>query len=167
MTVIINIGRRLPKSWCRRLVHKTKGFVSFQENIWIMINQSLNLAKKKAVKDGRLTFIIKKDKESEDLNYEINWTTVIIRGTEEQEREEYEESLQLYKQLKNVFKKDIPQNDYMKTHFKSKILSSDKIEDAYSKGYGAMSDSNIANKLLEMGILTHVEWLKDFDSRDL
>jgi len=54
----------------------------------------------------------------------------------------------------------------MKKHFKTRVLSQMKIDDAYKKGYGAMEDNNIANKLLEMGILTHIEWIKDFDTRD-
>ena len=50
--------------------------------------------------------------------------------------------------------------------FKTKLLPQEKVTEAYKKGYGAMKDNNIANKLLEMGILTHMEWIKDFDTRD-
>ena len=103
----------------------------------------------------------------EDLHNQIEWIKIIIQGTEEQEKEEYEEALQLYQPLNKLFKKELPKDDNMAKHFKSKVLSQVKVDDAYKKGYGAINDNNLANKMLEMGILTHVEWIKDFDSRDV
>ena len=67
--------------------------------------------------------------------------------------------------MENKFKKDFPVDDNLAKMFKSKLLSVSKIKDAYTKGYGAMEKNNIANKLLEMGILTHIEWNKDFETR--
>jgi len=167
MTLKIMIGRRVPKSWFRRTAKKLGGLISFQENIWLMINQSLTLAKKKANADGRLTFVMTKDRENEDLNYYIEWLKIIIQGTEEQEKEEYEETLQLYGPLGKVLKKkEMPKDSRFSKHFKTKILTTTQVQEAYKKGYGAIQDNNMANKLLEMGILTHVEWIKDFDSRD-
>ena len=166
MTVIIHIGRRIPKKWFKRLANKAKGFMSFQENIWIMIKQSLQTAKKKSGQVENLNVVMTTKFESEDLNYQIEWMEVHVQGTPEQEKEEYDKAQNLYKKLGAQFKKDIPINDDMKKHFKTSVLSSMKIDEAYREGYGAMEDNNIANKLLEMGILTHIEWVKDFDSRD-
>jgi len=167
ITLKILIGRRLPKSWFRRTAKTIGGLISFQENIWIMINQSLSLAKKKANADGRLKFVMSKDRESEDLHYYIEWLKIIIQGNEEQEKEEYEETMQLYGPLNKVLtKKEIPKDERLSKHFKTKILSTAQVEQAYKKGYGAIQDNNLANKLLEMGILTHVEWIKDFNSRE-
>ena len=61
MTVLINVGRRVPRSWFRRTAKKIGGLISFQENIWVIMNQSLNLAKKKANADGRLKFVMTKN----------------------------------------------------------------------------------------------------------
>lgn len=167
MTVLINIGRRVPKSWFRRTAKKIGGLISFQENIWIIIGQSMQLAKKKANASGKLKFVMTKDRESEDLHYFLEWIKIVIQGTEKQEKEEYDETMQLYGPLNKVLgKKEIPKDDRFSKHFKTKILSSAQVQDAYKKGYGAIQDNNLANKLLEMGILTHVEWIKDFDNRD-
>jgi len=166
MTVITKIGRRVPKSWFKRTATKAKGLLSFQENIWLMVTQSFKIARSKAnASDTGIKFEIIKDRESEDLHYEIEWMTIIIQGTEKQEKEEYEEAQMLYKNVAKHMKKEIPKDPTMQKHFKTKILSSEKVKDAYKKGYGAMHDSNMANKLLEMGILTHIEWKKDFDDR--
>lgn len=165
MTVMINIGRRVPKRWFRRQADRVKGLVSFQENIWVIIKQSLNLAKKKANTSGTINFILRIDHENEDLNYNIEWIKIIIQGDEKQEEEEYKEALQMYQPLAKIFKKEMPTDEVMKKHFKTKMLSDIKVDEAYEKGYGAISDKNISNKLLEMGIMTHIEWIKDFDSR--
>ena len=142
------------------------GLLSFQENIHIIVKQSLNLAKKKANHVGTLKFVITKDKESEDINYDLEWLHVMIQGTKAQEQEEYDESMRLYSTMKNHFKKDLPEtNNNMLKKFKTKKLNGVKLEDAYKKGYGAMGDNNIANKLLEMGIITHIEWVHDYDDR--
>lgn len=165
MTVIVHVGRRVPTSWFRRGAARIKGLMTFQENIWQMISQSLNLAKKKAVADGRMIWVISREKEPEDMNYQLEWIKVKIQGTKEMEEDEYKDSLKLYDKLSKAFKKDFDVDSNLAKHFKSKFLSPSKIEDAYEKGYGAMENNNISNKLLEMGILTHIEWIKDFDTR--
>jgi hypothetical protein len=165
MTVLIHIGRRLPRSWYRRHAAKIKGLMTFQENIWQMICQSLNTAKKKALADGRMKFVITRETENEDMNYQLEWRKVTIQGTPEMEEEEYNDSLKLYDKLSKSFKKDYEVDDRLSKHFQSKLLSPVKIDDAYKAGFGCMENNNISNKLLEMGILTHVEWQKDFDTR--
>jgi len=145
------------------MVEKSKGFISFQENLWLIINQSLNLAKKQANKAGTLdAFVITREDENEDMHYKIEWVKVIIKGTPEQEKEEYEDSMKLYKNLDKIFKKDMEIDDAMKKHFKTKLLSSVKVEEAYKKGYGAIGNNNLANKILEMGILTHIDLIEDY-----
>lgn len=168
MTVIVQIGRRVPRNWFKRTAKRAGGLVSFQENIWLMVQQGINLAKKKANAGGQIKFIRTKFDEKEDINFKIEWVKYMIQGTKEQEEEEYTESKDgLYKQLNKHLKKEIPESDAMKKHFKSKFLSQDKIDEAYKAGYGAMSDMTMANKLLEMGILTHIEWVKDFETREV
>lgn len=165
MTVIINVGRRVPKSWFRRQANKAAGLLTFQENIWLIILQSLNLAKKKANASGKAKFVSTKEYEDEDMNYQLEWIKIKIQATEEVEEEEYNESMQLYHPLGKILKKDFPKNDRMKSHFKTKVLSKAQVEEAYKKGYGALNDNNMANKLLEMGILTYVEWIPDYETR--
>lgn len=167
MVVLINIGRRVPRSWFRAGLNKAQSILSFQEHLWIIITQSINLAKKKAsASNTGVTFVVTKDSEKEDLNYEIQWLRVTIQGTKAQEEEEYNEAMGLYQPLGKILKKDLPSDERLKQHFKTKILTNEKVEEAYKKGYGAVSDNNLSNKLLEMGILTHIEWVHDYDSRD-
>jgi len=167
MTVVVHIGRRVPRGWFKRTATKAKGLLSFQENIWLIIKQSMSMAKKKANASGKIKFVITNDNEIEDLNYMIEWMVIIIQGNEEQEKEEYEEANEMYSTLGTLFKKDMPKDERLQKHFKTKILNSSKVEEAYQKGYGASKGSSIADKMLEMGILTHVEWNKDFDSREV
>jgi len=155
----------VPKSWFRRQASRIGGLISFQENIWLIIKQSLQMAKKKANASGKISFVMTQDRESEDMNYDIQWIKITIRGSKEMEKEEYEDSLKLYDPLNKIFKKQLPKDERLSRQFKTKVLSGAKVDEAYKKGYGAMSDKNVANKLLEMGILTHIEWVQDFDSR--
>jgi len=166
MTVIVNIGRRVPKKWFARQASKVMGLINFQANLWIIIRQSLGLAKKKANASKTLDFIMTSKREQEDLHYEIEWICIVIRGTREQEEEEYKDTMKLYDGLSKIFKKDYPVDANMAKHFKTKILNMTQVQEAYKKGYGASEGSTIAQKLLEMGILTHVEWVDDFDNRE-
>ena len=165
MSVIMHIGRRIPKKWFKRQMSRAAGLLSFQENFWVMVNQAFSLAKRKCNQSGKGTWVQTKEMESEDLHYQIEWLKIIIRGSEEFEKEEYEEAQKFYCAFDKHFKKELKTDANMKKHFKSKVLNAVKIEDAYKKGYGTMGSNNIANKLLEMGILTHLEFVKDYDLR--
>jgi len=165
MTVVFHVGRRVPKSWYRRTASRVKGLMTFQENIWQIIEGSLKKAKKKADGHSDVVFKLLKEEESEDLHYKLQWRKVIIKGTPAVEEEEYTDILNMYSDLGKVMKKDFPVDDKLAKHFKSNILSPKKVEEAYKEGYGAMKNNNMANKLLEMGILTHAEWNKDFETR--
>jgi len=167
MTLVVHVGRRVPRAWFKRQANKVKGLITFQEHLWTMIKQSLSLAKRKANESGKITFVLTTDREDEDMNYQIEWLKVTIQGTPEQEKEEHEDTLKLYGPLNKVFKKDIPKDNNMSKHFKSKLLSPAKIDEAYKKGYGSIGEDNIANKMLEMGILTHIELIDDYDSRQI
>lgn len=167
MTVKVNIGRRVPNSWFRRTAVKVKGLMTFQENIWQIIKTSLKKAKRKADADDRILFHMSYDDENEDLHYKIEWIKIIIKGPYEMELEEYEETMKLYDGLKSLFKKDLPKDDNLSKMFKTKMpgMTEEKVRDAYRKGYGSVGESNISNKLLEMGIMTHVEFVNDHDLR--
>jgi hypothetical protein len=166
MTVIVHVGRRVPKQWFKRTARLTAGFVSFQTNIWLMIKQSLQLAKKEANRLGTLSFVLTTEYEVEDSTNQIEWMKVIIQGTKEQELEEYEESLRMYSPLGNILKKQVDVKGGQQKFFKSKLLNDIKIKEAYDKGYGAANDNNISNKLLELNILTHVELIDDYSERE-
>ena len=166
MTVNVKIGRRIPRNWFKRQAVKAKGLLSFQENIWIMIKQSMELAKKKAHAAGTLEFSKTMSQEIENLHYQFEWIEIVIRGTIEQEQEEYNDTLKLYDSLGSILKKELPKDDNLSKHFKTKKLNIGQVSEAYEKGYGATKDKSMASKLLEMGILTHVELIKDHDIRN-
>jgi hypothetical protein len=164
---VISIGRRVPRSWFRVGINKVQSVISFQEHLFSIIKQSLNLAKKKANNSNTgIVFVMTTDKEIEDLNYQIDWLKCIIQGTKEQEEEEYNEAMGMYKPFGKIFKKDMPKDDRLLKVFKTKLLSQEKVDEAYIKGFGSVSDNNISNKLLEMGILTHIEFIKDYETRE-
>lgn len=167
MTVIVMVGRRVPKSWYRAGVQKIKGIFSFQEHIWSIISQSFNLAKRKAnASNSGINFVVHRPhREDEDLNYQLEWIKVIIQGTREQEEEEYNEAMSMYLQFNKILKKESFKGEEMTKYFGTAMLSPTQLNEAYEKGYGAVGDNNIANKLLELGILTHIEWVDDCDTR--
>jgi Ni,Fe-hydrogenase I large subunit len=168
MTVMINVGRRVPRSWFRAGINKVQTVLSFQEHLWAIIKQSLNLAKKKAnASNTGIKFVITNETEAEDINYQIDWIKVIIQGTKEQEEEEYNEAMGMYAPFGKILKKEVLGETNLKKTFKTKMLSPEKIQEAYLKGFGAVGDSNLSNKLLEMGILTHIEKIDDFGSREV
>jgi hypothetical protein len=162
MTVIVKIGRRVPRNWFKRSAHKMRGLMTFQENIWIMIDRSMTLAKKKANQANTLTNFIKKTfRESENINYDLEWIEITIKGDPDQEMEEYEEAMQMYKSLGQVLKKDIETNEEMKKRFKTNRLTPKQINEAYSAGYGSMENDSIAQKLLDLGVITYIEKLEN------
>jgi len=167
MTLIVRMGCRQPKNWFKRTASKVGGLVSFQTNLWEMLKQSMRMAKKKCNSSGKGKWVETKKLENESLHYNIEWLEITVQGTKEFEEEEYKEALELYKPFGKLFsKKEFPKDKNLSRHFKTKVLSMAKIEEAYKEGYGALSDNNLSNKLLEMGILTHVEWIQDFENRN-
>lgn len=158
MTVVIKIGRRIPRKWFKRTASKMKGLLTFQENIWLIISRSLTLAKKKATEaPGDMIFDKKNYREPEDINFDLEWIEIIIHGNPDEEEEEYQEAMQMYKTLKQVFKKEFKPDEAMMKEFKTKQLSKVQLEKSYKVGFGAAKDDTLAQKLLELGILTYVE----------
>lgn len=104
--------------------------------------------------------------ESEDEFWELEWFMMTIVGSKEMELNEYEDSQNLYKKLGKLFKKDIGSDPNLSKTFKSKRVPLKTVRECYTKGYGAADDKNISNKLLEMGILTHIEYKDDYDTRE-
>lgn len=167
MTVLISIGRRVPRAWLKRQTQSVLGLMNFQQNIWVIVRQSMSIAKKKANASGKINFVMTNHDEIEDLHYRLEWIKIVIQGTKEQEKEEYDEAMGMYAPLGKLFKKDVPMDENMKQHFNTKVLSPIKVEEAYKKGFGVAENSNISNKLLEMGILTSIELIDDYDSREV
>jgi len=171
MTVIAMIGRRRHRNPFRGAVQVLNGVFAFQEHMWIIINSSFNMAKKQAKEsDKNIAFIVTKEKENEDLIYCIEWIKIVVQGTEEQEQEEYDEFNKMYEQCGKIIKKDLnigSVDNNMKQHFKTKMLNLTELKDAYEKGYGATRDNSISQKLLELGILTHLKIEKDYENRDM
>lgn len=167
MTIIIHIGRRVPRSWFKRTASRVEGLISFQENIWQIIKQSMNLAKRKANSSNTgIKFVLTNPPyEVEDLNWQIEWMKIIIQGNQIQEKEEYEEAMNIYKPFGKLMKKEFDRDENFAKPFKSTMLSTKKIDECYKTGYGVINDSNISNKLLEMGILTHIELIPDYENR--
>lgn len=168
MTIILMLGRRVPKAWFRRQAHTIGNLISFQEHLWMMIKQSINMAKKRANQESDLVFNVSMEHENEGLNTRLEWLKVVIQGTEEQEASEYADIQNFYKPFGKLFKKDIDFNEASKApeFFKTKMLNMTKLDDAYKNAYGCISDKNIANKMLELGIMMFPELIKDYNKKD-
>lgn len=165
MTVKLFIGRRVPKRAMARIAQKIGGILSFQEYIWLMIKSSFTKVKKKMTTAG-IYCSLKVEEESEDLFYNLQWIKVEIQGTKEQEEDEYKDCQKMYDAMGVLFKKkEVPKDANLAKHFKSKILDAKTIEDSYRAGHGAVKDRSIADKLLEMGILTSMSYTEDWQSR--
>lgn len=104
--------------------------------------------------------------ESEDQFWELEWFMMTIVGSKEMEVGEYEDAQNMYKKLGKLFKKDIDKDQNLSRTFVSNKVPLKTIQECYKKGYGSADDKNISNKLLEMGILTHVEYKEDYDTRE-
>lgn len=170
MTVVVKIGRRIPKNFYKKIMYKTQGFLSFQENIWIMISRSLQMAKNAADKkpEEQVNITLKTIEEPEGFSYVIQWRILTITSPiQAKELEEYNAAMGMYDKfsvLKTLFKKNIESNDDFKKSFKSTIVTEEQFKKAKEAGMGALEHKNIANKLLELGIFTLIE--KDFDVKD-
>jgi len=165
MTIYFDVGRRLPRNWFKRGLQKMSDILAFQEHLWYIIGSSIKLAKKKAKKaKSNIVFIIEKERESEDINYMIEWIRVQIKGTPEEEEGEYKDILKFYDPLNKIFDKKQFKNktpDGFKAMFKSKVVDISTIEKMYEKGLDETGANTMQNKLLEMGILSDVKWVKD------
>ena len=166
MTVIVKVGRRVPRNTAQRVWGKIRGLLTFQENIWLIIKDSFNTAKKKASK-ADFSFVVTKDSENEDLHWKIEWIIITINGTRDEELDEYNGAMSMWQDFKKnkMFNRKI--TDSKKTlgkAFKTDQLTPEQVKKCYEKGYGAVEDNSIHEKLLEVGIMTHVE--KDWDDEN-
>ena len=174
MTVIVRVGRRIPISFKSRIAQKWGTILGFQDHLWIMIGMSFDKSRKqfqsgKKKPEGRMDkFIIHTEKEKEDEFFKIEWKVITIQGDKKCEEAEYEEAMNMYGAFKDTLKafpKDA-KDPRMASVFKTGILSEDQLKEAYEKGYGAEQNKSIANVLLEMGLLTHIEHIEDYDSSE-
>jgi hypothetical protein len=161
----MEIGRRIPRNWFKRGFQKMGDIITMQEQTWYLITSSINLTKKRANQSNTgLIFITETDKEPEDINYQIEWLHLTIKGTPDQEADEYKDMLKFYEPLGKVFEKNPFKNSNntdFTSMFKSKIVNAAKIEKMYKEGINESGANTIQNKLLELGILSHIEWIKD------
>jgi hypothetical protein len=174
MVVTIKIGRRVPRSFFKGVAYKAGGFLTFQENIWIIIGRSLQMAKNmcELKPEEQVQMTIQSKEEEDGLHYKFQWKIVTISSIfPEKEKEEYDVFMTLYEKLgaiKNLMSKKVDTNPEFSQVLKtSKVMTEKQWEEAKEAGYGAMNNKDIASKLLEMGIITHAEWKPDRDARGL
>lgn len=172
MVVIMKVGRRVPRNFMKGLAYKTAGFLSFQENIWLIIGRSLVLAKKScdANPQEQVKITIQNKDEDEDLYYKIQWKIMTISSIiHKKEVEEYNAAMRLYdnfSMLKILFNKKIDNNPDFKKAFKSsKVMSEEEFNKAKEAGYGALASKTISSQLLELGIITDIS--NDWDSNNI
>lgn len=174
MTLVVRVGRRVPKSFMNKSLQKIKQYMNFQEELWLILKRSFNISRKKFQNgkmspEGRMdTYDIKEEREDEDNEHEIQWLVMTIQGDQQCEKAEHDEAMSMYKDVKSILRrkpKIMKKEVGMQGWFKSKLVSSEKIEQAYEKGYGAKGDNSIQEILLEMNILTHIELIDDYVER--
>ena len=180
MTVILKLGRRVPKNMgkIKTITHKATTLLREQDIMWHMIVDSLKIAKKK-YDSGKykgktnITFLdMQKDVEEEDTFNDIEWQSLITQGDKKAEEQEYNEALGIYKSIKNIVKQrpslnNKTEDNPLKGMFKkSRIIDEDKLKEAYAKGLENKEEQKAKDVLLELGIMTHVEWVEDYHDRD-
>jgi len=167
LTVKILIGRRVCRGHAKRLLQRLSGLISFQENIWIIISDSMNKVRKRANDSGLIKCVKTKEVEHEDLFYDIEWIVMLFQGSKEAELSEIDDMKKFYLPLGKVMKKDIPSDAAFSKHFKTKMLSLESLEKAYNEGFGTAENESISNKLLEMGIITSFQHISDYENREV
>lgn len=168
MVVIIKIGRRIPRSFFKSAIYRTAGFLTFQENIWLIISRALQMSKNMcdSKPEEEVQMTIQNKDEDDGLHYKFQWKIVTISSIfPDKEKEEYDVFMTLYEKvgaIKGILTKKIDANpEFSKPLKGSKVLNEVKWEEARKAGFGAMNNKDISSKLLEMGIITHAEWRPD------
>ena len=59
-----------------------------------------------------------------------------------------------YFDIKSLSNKQLDTDEDLKKSFKSKVITEDQFNEAKKAGYGAIGEQGIADKLLELGIMT-------------
>lgn len=136
-----------------------------------MINGSMKKMSRAAKKDINIEVI--NNKKREDLynkdtklenKYVIDWHTWFLKcATPELEEEEYLEARGIFQKIGSYLKKNkIPKGATFDTDkFSSKVVPMDKVSCWYEKGFERAEDSNMAQTLLEQGIITDIRKVSD------
>jgi len=168
MVVTIKIGRRVPRNFFKRMAHNTAGLLTFQENMWLIISRALQMSKNKcdSMPEEQVQITIQNKDEEDGLHYKFQWKIVTISSLfPEKEKEEYDAFMNLYERvgaIRKILTQKIDANADISGAVKgSKVLSEKQWTEAKEAGYGALNNKDIASKLLEMGIITHIEWKPD------
>ena len=174
MVVTIKIGRRIhrnnDKRWFARQINNMKNVLSVQQYMWRTIEYGIKLSTfkmeehvKKINSEGDFSFKYNKKKfmEEESLNYNIEWIEVIIKGTEEKEKEEYDASMKFFSKLEQlpVFKQkkgNMEIDPELSAEYAGKLNSS-RAKKAIQKGFERAKDMTISKSLNDIGIITIVE----------
>lgn len=174
MVVTIKIGRRVPRNFFKSVGHKAAGLLTFQENMWLIISRALQMSKNACDNKPEEQVIITLQNKDEDdgLHYKFQWKIMTISSIfPEKEKEEYDSFMTLYERvgaIRKVLNQKIETNsDISATMKNSKVMSEKQWTEAREAGYGALKNKDIASKLLEMGIITHIEWRPDKDEKSL
>jgi hypothetical protein len=174
MVVTIKIGRRVPRTFFKGVAYRAAGFLTFQENIWLIISRALQMSKNMCDNkpEEQVQMTIQNKEENDGLHYKFQWKIVTISSIfPEKEKEEYDVFMTLYEKIgaiKSLLNKKIDANpEFSRTLKDSKVMTETQWEDAKKAGYGALKNKDIASKLLEMGIITYAEWKPDKDSPNI
>jgi len=174
MVVTIKIGRRVPRNFFKRAAYKTAGLFTFQENLWLMISRALQMSKNKcdSMPEEQVRITIQNKEEDDGLHYRFEWKIVSVSSIfPEKEKEEYDAFMNLYERIgtiKKIVNQKIETNPEISAEIKkSKYITEAQWKEAKAAGYGALKNKDIASKLLEIGIVTHIEWKPDKDNQKM
>lgn len=174
MVVTIKIGRRVPRSFFKGVAYRAGGFLTFQENIWLIIGRALQMSKNMCDSrpEEQVKITIQNKEEDDGLHYKFQWKILTISSIfPEKEKEEYDVFMRLYEKLsavRNLLNKQVDTDaEFSATLKTSKVLTEKQWEEAKEAGYGSIGNKDLASKLLEMGIITHAEWKPDREAKGL
>jgi len=165
MTITIKVGRRIPKRWNRMLYRKFMGFMTFQENLWLMIKMTFDGSSRqirRANKDGLTSIImnrrfVRENDERDKLNYKFEWYIYTLSSiVRKEEEDEWRDLQKLDGALKKLYfnNKVKMQKGDLSGSFVGKYMSKKEF-DKYVKA-GSQDEKSIKQRLLEAGIVVSV-----------
>ena len=174
MTVTFTVGRRVPKNFFRQAVSRAAKFLTFQENMWILIGQAFKMSKKDCQKECpnvKMT-ITPKDEPDKDPKWKWEWKIIEITSPIVEDEELYRDKLATFYENTGAIRKALEKIEAAKADYsalredknipeKSKVMSAEQFRKARDAGFGAMKDMSISKKLLEAQIITNLEWDHD------
>lgn len=167
MVVTIRIGKRVPKFGMTRALHRLKGVLSFEEQLFVLMKMGFDKAMREVEKqraDGRTSLsCVREFEEENDAEPSWRWEWIVYRLSSplrDEEVEEFEEAeLMVQTALKGLIKKnrDVVKHENI-AGLGTKAIDVEKYEELLRKGEkDPLTKMTLREFLLKCGIILDVQ----------